>query len=56
MVMKIKIKKLRDNAVLPKYQTEHSAGMDLHACVDKVIRMKPGDIFSIPTGIAVAVP
>ena len=41
MVMKIKIKKLRDNAVLPKYQTEHSAGMDLHACVDKVIRMKP---------------
>lgn len=56
MVMKIKIKKLRDNAVLPKYQTEHSAGMDLHACIDKAIRMKPGDIFSIPTGIAVAVP
>jgi len=56
MAMEIKIKKLRDNAILPKHQTEHSAGMDLHACIDKEIRIKPGDIFSIPTGIAVGVP
>ena len=41
----LKIKKLRENAVIPKRATQGSAGMDLpHECV------------KIPTGIAVALP
>lgn len=54
--MKIEIKKLKANAILPEYQTEHSAGMDLHACIDKAIILKPGERALIPTGLAIAVP
>ena len=54
--MKIKIKKLRDNAILPQYQTKHSAGMDLHAAIDEPIILKPGDRAIIPTGISIALP
>lgn len=54
--MKIKVKKLRPNAILPQCQTKHSAGMDLHTCVDKPIVIKPGKWELIPTGIAIAVP
>ena len=54
--MKIKIKKLRKNAILPKYQTKHSAGMDLHACIDRTIILKPGEHTLIPTGVSIALP
>jgi dUTP pyrophosphatase len=54
--MKIKIKKLREDAILPQYQTEHSAGMDLHAAVTKPIIIKANETFAVPTGISVAVP
>jgi dUTP pyrophosphatase len=54
--MKIEVKKLRANAILPEYQTKHSAGMDLHACIDKPIVIKPGKWELIPTGISLALP
>ncbi len=54
--MKIKITKLRKNAVLPEYQTDHSAGMDLHAAIEKPIKLKPMERQVIPTGVAVALP
>ena len=54
--MKIKIKKLRTGAILPNYQTKHSAGMDLHACVEKPITIKPSETYAVPTGISVAIP
>ena len=54
--MKIKIKKLRDNATVPEYQTEHSAGMDLHAAIDEPIILRQGDIYAVPIGIAVGIP
>ena len=37
---------------LPCYATEGSAGMDLGACVDEVLTLKPGDTELIPTGFA----
>lgn len=54
--MNILIKKLRDNAKLPEYQTEHSAGLDLAACIDEPMTIKPHERALIPTGIAIALP
>lgn len=55
-VLNVKIKKVKPNAILPQYQTEHSAGMDLHACIDAPIILNPMDRIMIPTGIAVELP
>ncbi|WWP01468.1 MAG: dUTP diphosphatase [Candidatus Dasytiphilus stammeri] len=38
---------------LPSYATAGSAGMDLRACIDKVIKLIPGDTMLIPTGLAI---
>ena len=37
--MKLLIKKLSENAVVPQRQTEFSAGYDLSACCDELILM-----------------
>ena len=52
--MLLKIKKLSDNAVVPKAATGGSAGMDLYACLDSDVTLKPGERALIPTGIAIA--
>ena len=49
----IKIKKLRENAKIPFRATPGSAGMDLYACIDEPVLIKPQKITVIPTGIAV---
>ncbi|MBQ5397943.1 MAG: dUTP diphosphatase [Ruminococcus sp.] len=54
--MKLEIKKLRNNAVLPTRATDGSAGMDLYACVEKSVTIAPRELKMIPTGIAVALP
>jgi len=51
-----KIIKVRDNAIIPVYQTEHSAGMDLHACIDGPITIKPMERVLIPTGLSIGLP
>jgi dUTP pyrophosphatase len=38
---------------LPQYATEGSAGIDLRACVDVPLELKPGDTQLIPSGIAI---
>lgn len=52
--MKLSVKKLKENATLPKRGTQYSAGYDLSACIDKDITVNPGEIVKIPTGISVA--
>lgn len=51
--MKLKIKKLNENAVIPKRATEYSAGADLFACIENHVTIKKGCIVKIPTGISV---
>jgi len=43
---------------LPAYQSEHAAGLDLHAAVPTgaPLVIAPGDRAPIPTGIAIALP
>lgn len=51
--MKVKIKKLRENAQPPQYQTPDSAAADLHACLDGPLTVQPGERVRVPTGIAI---
>ena len=53
---KILIKRLSKEITLPKYETDGSSGLDLAACIDKNIEIKPGKSEIIPTGLAVAIP
>ena len=41
---------------LPRYQTEHAAGMDLLAAVESDLVLKPGERALVSTGIAIALP
>lgn len=52
----VQFKRLSQLADLPKYQTEHAAGMDLHAAIEEPITIYAGDIAMIPCGFAMAVP
>ena len=52
----MKIKKLNENAVIPTYGTEYSAGADLYACTDEDITINPGETELIKTGIAIEIP
>ena len=52
----ILIKKLSKKVTLPKYETDGSSGLDLAACIDKNVEIKPGKSEIIPTGLAVAIP
>jgi len=54
--MNIAIKRLHERAVLPKYQTEQAAGMDVVACIDETITLNPHQRATVPTGIAIALP
>lgn len=55
--MQLQIKRLEGNNLeLPKYKTEGSAGMDLTACIDENIILKPLERKLIKTGIAIALP
>jgi dUTP pyrophosphatase len=38
---------------LPEYATPGSAGLDLRACLEEAITLKPGDTHLIPSGIAI---
>ena len=52
----IKILKKSKNAILPKKATTGSAGWDLYACIDEKIKIHPGQLIKVPTGIAIALP
>lgn len=43
---------------IPAYQSDHAAGMDLHAAIgsDESIVIQPGEIRLIPCGFAMAIP
>lgn len=41
---------------LPRYMTEHAAGLDLFAAVRQDVELCPGQREMIPTGLAIALP
>ena len=47
---------VKQDVQLPKYATDHSAGMDLCAAVDSDFILKAGETALISTGFAIALP
>ncbi|MHC5058140.1 MAG: dUTP diphosphatase [Planctomycetota bacterium] len=45
-----------EDVPLPKYMSEHAAGMDLCAAVDDPLLIRPGERALVPTGIYIALP
>jgi dUTP pyrophosphatase len=52
----VNIKKLNENAVIPTYGSEFSAGADLYACSDAPIVIEAGKTVLVHTGIAMEIP
>jgi dUTP pyrophosphatase len=50
----MKIKKLHENAIIPKYQTSGAAGFDFHAVKDVIVM--PGETEIVETGLAFQIP
>jgi dUTP pyrophosphatase len=55
MVPRVQIKKLRPDAVVPRYMTTSAAGLDLCAAIDAPITIAPGKSAAISTGLAMAI-
>ena len=56
--LKAQVKRLPHNAdlPLPRYMSDHAAGMDLYAAVQEELTIPPGGWSLVPTGLAIALP
>ena len=52
----IRVKILREGAMLPRYGSAEAAGADLYACLEETAIIEAGQTAFIPTGIALEVP
>jgi dUTP pyrophosphatase len=55
MKLDLKILDARMRDQLPAYATTGSAGLDLRACLDEPLTLKPGETALVPTGLAIHV-
>lgn len=53
---KMNIKLINENAKLPTYGSEYSAGADLYACLDEAVTIQPGEAYLVHTGLAMEIP
>ncbi len=54
--MLVKIKKISENAKIPTYGTEFSAGADIYALLESDIEIKPNETVMIKTGLQMEIP
>lgn len=52
----IRVKKLKETAMLPTYGSADAAGADLYACLEDAVTIEPGKTAFIPTGLAMEIP
>lgn len=52
----LNIKKLNENAIIPTYGTEYSAGFDLYSVSNEEITINPHETVFIKTGLAMEIP
>ncbi len=55
-MIRIPVKKVKPNAILPTYGTAEAAGADLYACLDRPVVIQPGETAFVPTGLAMEIP
>ena len=53
---KLRVYKMRADAVVPRYKTSGAAGMDLAACLASPLTLAPGRTARVPTGLQIALP
>jgi len=53
---RVRFKKLRPNALTPRYMSDGAAGMDLASAADEPIELAPGARAAVPTGLAFEIP
>jgi dUTP pyrophosphatase len=51
--LEVRILDDRIRSMLPQYATAGAAGLDLRACVDAPLTLRPGDSQLVPSGIAI---
>lgn len=51
--LKILDPRLGESIPLPEYATDGSAGMDLRACLEETLEIRPGETHLVPTGLAI---
>jgi dUTP pyrophosphatase len=56
MSPRVLLRKLRPDAVVPRYMTAHAAGLDLSAALDAPVEIAVGARAAIPTGLAIKLP
>jgi dUTP pyrophosphatase len=56
MMARLRVFRMRPNAVVPQYGTKGAAGMDLAACLDAPLVLEPGRLARVPTGLRIALP
>ena len=54
--MKINIKKLNKNAIIPTKGSEYAAGYDLYACIDAPIIITHHSTVKVGTGLSIEIP
>jgi dUTP pyrophosphatase len=55
MPPRVLIRRLRPDAIVPRYMTDHAAGLDLHAAIAAPVEIGPGESAAIATGLALAI-
>lgn len=56
MAPRVRFRRLRPDAVSPRYMTPGAAGMDLCAAIDEPFELGPGERAAVGTGLALAIP
>lgn len=54
--MEVKIKKNKNNAILPTKGSKEAAGFDLYACCDDIVIIEPHETEKISTGLIIQPP
>ena len=52
----IRVKKLKENAIMPTYGSCEAAGADMYACLDAPVLIAPGNSVFVPTGLSMEIP
>jgi dUTP pyrophosphatase len=53
---RVQFRRMRPDAIVPRYMTANAAGMDLCAAIDAAVELAPGERAAISTGLAMAIP
>ena len=52
----MQFRRMRPDAIVPRYMTAKASGMDLCAAIDGPVELAPGERAAINTGLAMAIP